>query len=155
MVAAQPFWRVKALAEMNAEEWESLCDGCGKCCLHKLEDEDTGDVFYTDVACKYLDLATCTCADYSHRMQLVPDCVQLTPMNAPASAQPQEKDFFWLPDTCAYRLIAEGKQLYDWHPLVSGSQTSIHEAKQSVRGRVVSEDGASDLDMEDRIIFWV
>ncbi len=106
------FWQEKSLAEMSRQEWESLCDGCARCCLHKLEDEDSGKVHYTSVVCKYLDESTCQCTNYQDRSSLVPDCVWLTPDTAEA--------FKWLPITCAYRLIAEGKDLKWWHPLVSG-----------------------------------
>ena len=130
---------------MTSSEWESLCDGCGKCCLHKLEDEDTGDVYVCNVACRLLDLETCQCQDYSRRKQLVPDCLVLT--------REKIKEFHWLPVTCAYRLLAEGKSLFEWHPLISGSASSVHEVGISVCGRVISEDDAEDLDLH--ITDWV
>lgn len=131
MTAAPPFWRRKRLNEMTDAEWESLCDGCGKCCLHKLEDEDTGEYIYTNIACHLLDLETCRCRDYGNRRAYVPDCVQLTPEAAARLG--------WLPATCAYRRVAEGKTLRPWHPLVSGRTETIHEAGISVRGRSLSE----------------
>jgi len=144
---AAPFWRVKTLDEMSREEWESLCDGCARCCLVKLEDEDTGDIHFTDIGCRLLDAKTCRCRDYERRNRRVPDCVKLTPAAVRALT--------WLPITCAYRLVAEGKDLPDWHPLVSGSADSVHDARVSVRGRVVA--GEDDLAQElwpDRIVKW-
>ncbi len=142
MVALKPFWKEKKLKDMTRTEWESLCDGCGLCCLHKLEDEDTGIVSYTNVACRLLDLQSCRCKKYSNRKKLVPDCVILE--------AEQVKAFKWLPPTCAYRLISENKDLYEWHPLVSGSATSVHEAGFSVKGKIISEKSAGDL--EDHIV---
>ncbi|WP_299725973.1 YcgN family cysteine cluster protein [uncultured Endozoicomonas sp.] len=141
---SSPFWQTKSLEEMSAEEWESLCDRCGKCCLHKLEDEDTGDVYYTSVACKLLDTKSCQCTDYPNRKQIVPDCTVLTIKDI--------RHFHWLPDTCAYRLISENKPLYDWHPLISGSGKSIHTAGISVKGWALSENDIGDDDLEDFII---
>ena len=144
---AAPFWRVKTLDEMSRNEWESLCDGCARCCLVKLEEEDTGDIHFTDIGCRLLDGKTCRCRDYERRNRRVPDCVRLTPAAVRALT--------WLPVTCAYRLVAEGKDLPDWHPLVSRSADSIHHAGVSVRGRVVA--GEDDLAQElwpDRIVKW-
>jgi len=125
------FWQEKRLAEMSAQEWESLCDGCGKCCLIGLEDEDTGEIHLTDVACKLLDGQSCRCSDYENRQEKVPDCVRLTPALVPT--------LHWLPKTCAYRLVSEGKPLKWWHPLVSGDPESVHAAGASVRGKTRPE----------------
>lgn len=132
------FWKTKTLAAMTRAEWESLCDGCGKCCLHKLEDEDTGEFVPTNVACRLLDRESGQCSNYRHRQAFVPECVRLTP------ARLQQIE--WLPSTCAYLLVFEGKDLPDWHPLVSGDPESVHLAGQSVRGWTVSEDDAGDLE---------
>ena len=124
----EPFWRRKRLDEMNPAEWESLCDGCARCCLVKLEDEDTGQIHYTDLGCRLLDARGCTCRDYARRSKRVPDCVTLTVEAV--------RTLGWLPPTCAYRLIEEGRELPDWHPLVTGDRDSVHRAGISVRGRV-------------------
>lgn len=138
------FWEYKSLAEMTTAEWESLCDGCGKCCLYKLENEDTGEVFVCNVACRLLDLDTCQCSDYTHRKQKVPDCTVLSIERI--------EEFRWLPSTCAYRLMAEGKSLPSWHPLLSGDTSSIHAAGISICGRVISEEDADDL--QQHITDW-
>ncbi|GGY65550.1 UPF0260 protein [Cellvibrio zantedeschiae] len=143
----QVFWRAKKLHEMSPAEFESLCDGCGKCCLHKLEDEDTGDVYYTKVACRFLDHDTCKCQVYAERQKHVPDCITLTPESV--------KDTYWLPETCAYRLIDEGIPLFDWHPLISGDPDSVHKAGMSVAGQVVHENSVNPDDLEDHIVRWV
>lgn len=122
---------------MNAEQWESLCDGCGKCCLHKIEDEDSAEVFVCNVACRLLDTTTCRCRDYENRKRHVPDCTVVSLENI--------EKFRWLPLTCAYRLLFEGKPLPYWHPLVSGSVNTVHEVGISVSGRVLSEDEIEDL----------
>jgi uncharacterized cysteine cluster protein YcgN (CxxCxxCC family) len=126
-----PFWKTKTLAEMTTEEWESLCDGCGRCCLIKLEDEDTGELAYTRVACELLDIGACRCTDYDNRHERVPGCIRLT------TSAVDELD--WLPATCAYRLVANGEGLAWWHPLVSNDPTTIHEAGVSVRDFAISE----------------
>jgi uncharacterized cysteine cluster protein YcgN (CxxCxxCC family) len=142
-----PFWKTKRLGEMTKAEWESLCDGCGRCCLNKLEEEETGRIYFTDVGCRLLDSETCRCRDYANRSDKVADCVRLTPRNV--------RTLNWLPPTCAYRLVAEGRDLYWWHPLVSGDSDSVHAAGVSVRGRVpVTEDEISDDELEDRIVNW-
>lgn len=145
-IAADRFWETKALAEMNSVEWESLCDGCAKCCLHKLEDEETAEVYYTKVVCRYMD-DQCRCTEYQIRNQLVPNCVWLKPGDV--------EDFHWLPSTCAYRLIHEGKPLYNWHPLVSGDPQTVHEAGVSIKGRALSEEFVHPDGMEEHIIHWV
>jgi uncharacterized cysteine cluster protein YcgN (CxxCxxCC family) len=142
-----PFWRRKSLADMTSGEWESLCDGCGRCCLNKLEDEDTGRIYYTDVGCRLLDGTTCRCKDYDNRSEAVDDCVRLSPDNI--------AELDWLPPSCAYRLVAHGRDLYWWHPLVSGDPDSVHAAGISVRGRVgISEADLGEEDYEDRIVSW-
>lgn len=142
-----PFWRTKRMSEMTRAEWESLCDGCGRCCLNKLIDEDTSETVYTSVGCKLLDGKSCRCSDYAHRQQRVPDCVRLTARNVSRLS--------WLPPTCAYRLVAAGKDLAWWHPLVSGSRDTVHEAGISVRGRVeASEKDVPDERLEEFIVAW-
>jgi hypothetical protein len=126
-----PFWKRKSLDEMSSEEWESLCDGCARCCLIKLEDEDTGDLAFTRVACELLDIGACRCSDYPNRLEKMPDCVKLTPERA--------ADLEWMPQTCAYRLVANGEDLAWWHPLVSGTQETVHQAGISVRDFAISE----------------
>lgn len=141
------FWQDKALTDMTAQEWESLCDGCARCCLHKLEDEDSDEVFYTAVVCRYLDQSACRCTDYQNRSVLVPDCVHLTPVGA--------LDYKWLPASCAYRTVAEGRDLEWWHPLVSGSADTVHEAGISIKGKCVPEQHVHPDSMEEQIITWV
>lgn len=140
----QPFWREKTLDQLSHTEWESLCDGCGKCCLHKLEDVDTGQVHYTNVACRLLDLGSCRCGNYPKRQALVPDCISLDPGLVDALQ--------WMPATCGYRLVAERKDLPWWHPLVSGDPETVHQAGVSVRGRAVAEHLAGEL--EDHVVDW-
>jgi len=143
-----PFWQRKPLEQMTDSEWESLCDGCGKCCLNKLEEiEGDGRTFYTDVGCRLLDGQTCRCGDYAHRLEQVDDCVRLTPESL--------KEINWLPPSCAYVRLAEGKDLYWWHHLVSGDPETVHIAGASVRGRVgASEVDVPDRDLEDHIVKW-
>lgn len=132
------FWEEKPLAAMDRGEWESLCDGCGKCCLHKLEDEETGEIYPTNVACRLLDRRNARCKDYKNRKRFVPDCVQLTPKAL--------EQLDWLPSTCAYRLVADGQPLPEWHHLISGDPESVHRAGISTRGWTVSEDEAGELE---------
>lgn len=139
-----PFWKTKRLEEMSTAEWESLCDGCGRCCLHKLRYEDTNALAFTNVACRLLDLDSCACRDYPNRSRLVADCVQLT------AAALREID--WLPSSCAYRRVAEGKDLAWWHKLVSGDPDTVHQAGISVRGRAISERHAGPL--EHHVVDW-
>lgn len=143
---AQPFWKRKSLVEMTANEWESLCDGCAKCCLIKLQDDETEEIFYTDVVCHLLNTQACRCTDYPNRSKRVPDCVVLTPKNIDALK--------WMPETCAYKLVAAGQDLPDWHPLVSGDPASVHKAGISVRDKVVPEQGITDDELEHRIVDW-
>ncbi|MDT8403864.1 YcgN family cysteine cluster protein [Sulfuriflexus sp.] len=140
------FWENKTLAEMTEAEWESLCDGCGRCCLHKLEDEDSGAVFFTSVSCRLLDTHACRCTHYPQRLRYVPDCIVLEPTQlAGASA---------LPTSCAYRRLAEGRGLPDWHPLLSGDPESVHDAGMSVRDRVISEIRVDEENLEDYLLDW-
>ncbi len=141
-----PFWKRKTLHEMTSEEWESLCDGCGKCCLNKLEDWDTGEIYWTNIGCELLDCDTCRCKDYENRFEKVPDCIQLTPEKI--------ETIRWLPPTCAYRLVKEGKDLFDWHPLVSGDPQSVHKAGISIQGRAVEDNGIKPEDYEDFLVDW-
>ena len=143
----EPFWRRKTLEEMTQEEWESLCDGCGRCCLMKLEDEDDGTVYTTDVGCRLLDKGTCRCCDYAKRREQVPDCIQLTPELA--------RSLKWLPPSCAYRLVAQRKDLPWWHPLVSGRPETVVEAGISAAGRVsANENEVATDDLFARIVTW-
>lgn len=147
MIAEIPFWQRKRLDDMTPAEWESLCDGCGLCCLQKLEDEDTGEVYHTDLACRYMDLETCRCTVYSERLKKVPACTVLTLDTV--------NEYHWMPQTCAYRTLAEGRPLADWHPLRSGDPDSVHRAGVSVRGKVVSEGDVAEQDWEEHIIHWI
>lgn len=142
---APKFWEKKPLTKMSPAEWEALCDGCGKCCLNKLEDEDSGEVALTRVACRLLDDATCRCTHYENRHTFVPDCIVLKPDNLDTHA-------YWMPKTCAYRLLWQGKSLPEWHPLISGSPDSVHAAGISVQGNTVSEFDTPFEEWEDHII---
>ncbi|GHG98840.1 YcgN family cysteine cluster protein [Pseudodonghicola xiamenensis] len=139
------FWERKPLRKLNDREWEALCDGCGKCCLNKLEDEETGEVALTCVACRLLDDDSCLCAQYEIRHQFVPECIVLRPDNIDEHA-------YWMPETCAYRLLWEGRPLYDWHPLITGDPASVHAAGVSIRHRTVPEFEVPEEDWEDYII---
>lgn len=139
---SQSFWQRKTLEQMTDEEWESLCDGCGQCCMHKLLDADTDEIYFTNVACDQLDLKSCQCKNYAERFRYEPDCIKLTRDNLTT--------FRWLPNTCAYRLIAKGKPLPAWHPLKTGSKLAMHQAKISVRHIAVRE--IEVMDWEDHII---
>lgn len=139
------YWETVALKDMTPPEWEALCDGCGKCCLNKIEFEDTGEVAFTRIACRLLDGESCRCSNYQNRRQFVPDCVQLSPKTLPGIA-------YWLPQTCAYRLLHEGRPLHDWHPLVSGDPESVHQAGVSARGWTIPEFEVPEEDWEDYII---
>ncbi len=141
----EPFWKTTPLSRMSREQWESLCDGCAKCCLQKLEDEETREIFYTNISCDLLDPQTCHCSRYTERSVLVPTCVTLTLEHL--------TDPYWLPPTCAYRLLAEGKPLPEWHPLVSGDPHSVERAGHSIRGRSVPEAEADDW--EFHLIDWI
>jgi uncharacterized cysteine cluster protein YcgN (CxxCxxCC family) len=141
----QAFWKTKTLKEMSQKEWESLCDGCGKCCLIKLEDAETKELFYTDVACHMLDAKTCQCKDYAKRREVVDDCLQLEVDDV--------EDFKWLPESCSYRLLHEGKKLPKWHHLISGDRNMVHEKNKSVKNRVVSE--TEVMEVAEHIVYWV
>lgn len=140
------FWDDKTLAEMTTEEWEALCDGCGRCCLIKLEDEDTGERFTSDVHCRMLDGQTCACTAYEKRLETVPDCIKLTPENVTTIP--------WIPKTCAYRRIAEGKGLAWWHPLISGDPETVVQVGVSVRGRTMSETDVAPDTWEEHAVDW-
>ena len=139
-----PFWVTKSLPQMSQQEWESLCDGCGKCCLVKLEDEESGEVVFTNVACDLLNLKSCQCGDYPNRFKRMPDCLQLTLDKLP--------EFHWLPMTCAYRLLAEGQSLPEWHPLLTGTRSTMHAVGQSVRNKAIHERFAGEW--EEHIVTW-
>lgn len=141
------FWKHYSLNQLNQAEWEALCDGCGLCCLIKLEDEDSAEIAYTKVACKLLDCQTAHCSNYSHRHQFVPDCIQLTPEKL--------QTIRWLPSSCAYRRLNEGKNLPSWHYLNTGSRQSVIKARKSAAGRCLSEVDVSEDDIEDYIVRWI
>lgn len=139
------FWERKTMAQMSQDEWEALCDGCGKCCPNKLEDEDSGEVVLTNIACRLLDDSTCRCAQYDIRHQFVPECIVLTASNIP-------EHLYWMPQTCAYRLVHEGRPLEDWHPLISGHANSVHAAGVSVKDKTVPEFEIDEDDWEEHVI---
>lgn len=141
-----PFWKTKSLEDMSETEWESLCDGCGRCCLNKLEDWDTGEIAWTDISCRLLDKETCRCSDYKRRTEFVPDCIPLDPVKI--------RDLTWLPPTCGYRIVADGGDLMWWHPLISGDPETVHTAGISVRGRVRDETDFDVEDYQDYIVTW-
>jgi uncharacterized cysteine cluster protein YcgN (CxxCxxCC family) len=139
------FWKTKKLTEMTTQEWESLCDGCGKCCLHKLEDEKTGNIAFTNVACKLIKLNTCRCSRYNQRTELIPACLDIKKLDI--------KKYNWLPSTCAYRLLNEGKELPTWHPLISGNIASVKRAGVSISSYAITE--SSTKNIEEHIIRWL
>lgn len=139
-----PFWKTKSLEELNREEWESLCDGCAQCCIIKFEDEDSGRVYHTNVVCELLEIYHCRCTRYAERSVLVPTCLTLTPEMIP--------ELKWMPATCAYRLLSEGKDLPLWHPLVSGDPKTVHKSGISVRGKVVSARDVEDDDLPEYVV---
>ncbi|MFK7997593.1 MAG: YcgN family cysteine cluster protein [Granulosicoccus sp.] len=145
-MSQQPFWETKTLEEMDDAEWESLCDGCGRCCMNKLEDEDTGDIVFTRVACKLLDTQTCRCSDYDNRFKHVPDCLTVKPLDT--------QKLTWLPETCAYRLLSEGRALEKWHPLLSGTKDSVLEADISMAHLCISETYVPVGDFFSHIVHW-
>ncbi len=140
------YWQTTPLSKMTDSQWEGLCDGCARCCLNKLEDWDSGEIYWTNVACELLDCEACLCKDYENRQVLMPDCIQLT--------LDKISEISWLPPTCGYRLVSEGQDLPNWHPLISGRAESVHEAGVSVRGRVVPENNMKPEELEDHIVDW-
>ena len=147
MTTSVPFWQTKTLSEMSEQEWESLCDGCAQCCQLKYRTGDTNEYVITPVACKFLDLETCRCISYEDRHRLVPDCIEISHENIDSQ--------YWLPDTCAYRLIAEGKPLYDWHPLITGNSDAMKQLNVSVADRVLSERDIHKDDLAVQVMKWV
>jgi len=145
--STKPFWESKSLSEMTQQEWESLCDGCGRCCLNKLEDEDSGEIYYTNIACKLLDINKCVCTDYDNRKVSMPDCMILSPDNYAALEV--------MPSTCAYRLLHNGKKLPAWHPLISGRKESVAEENMLVTGKVISEEHIHYEQYPEHVIHWI
>ena len=145
-MASHKFWETKSLEQLNREEWESLCDGCARCCLIKLEDEDDGSIHYTNVVCDLLDMESCQCTKYTERNTLVPECVVVNPEIL--------DQLHWMPSTCAYRLLWEGKPLPEWHPLVSGDRQSVHLAGISIRGRVFRQNEVEEDKLQDYVVDW-
>ena len=141
------FWQKKSLKEMNRDEWESLCDGCGKCCLNKIDYEDIQKIYYTKVSCQLFDPKTCRCSDYPNRLKKVKDCLKITPDNLTAMKE--------LPASCAYRLIANNKPLKSWHHLVCGDRNKVHTTNNSVKNKVINEKEINENDLEDYIIDWI
>jgi uncharacterized cysteine cluster protein YcgN (CxxCxxCC family) len=144
MSSVKPWWEIKHLNEMTRFEWEQICDHCGKCCLHKLEDEADGTIYYTEVACSLLDADSCHCTDYQNRQTLVPTCLQLTANNL--------DQIQWMPPSCSYRLLREGRPLAAWHHLITADKASIHQQGQSIKGKYIDEKEASDL--EEHVVEW-
>lgn len=144
MSADKAFWEITSLEALSAEQWEALCDGCARCCLHKLADQDTGEVYYTDVACPLLDVSQCRCTDYDHRFDRMPACLQLTAETVRCTP--------WLPATCAYRLYALGKRLPRWHHLVTGSMDGVHRSGASVRGKTILIEDPDEKTLMARIV---
>ncbi len=135
------FWKTKTLDEMSDAEWESLCDGCGLCCMHKIQDDHSGDIYYTNLACKLFDLDSCRCSNYAQRTKLVPDCLSLRGM----------KNFDWLPGSCGYRRVSNGQDLLEWHPLISGDPNTVHEADISVKGKCLSEKDTNEWTVAQKL----
>jgi len=146
-VSTEPFWQTKSFSEMSDDEWESLCDRCGRCCVQKMEDEETGEVYYTNLACTLFNQELCVCSDYQNRLSRVPNCLKLE--------RSEVDKVTWLPKSCAYRRLAEGRPLAQWHPLLSGSYQSVVDAGISVKGRVTSEANVPESRWEDHIIHWI
>jgi uncharacterized cysteine cluster protein YcgN (CxxCxxCC family) len=142
-----PFWKIKTFAEMTPEEWESLCDGCARCCLYKIEEEESLELIYTNIVCKFLDLKHCRCTVYPQRSQKMPTCVTLTPQNV--------YGLFWLPSTCAYKILANGENLEWWHPLVSGDPETVRAADISIYGKVIHEQMIDMEKLEDHSVDWI
>lgn len=140
------FWENKTLSQMSQQEWESLCDGCGKCCLNKIIDDDTEELHFTNVACHLLHTKSCRCKKYEQRFELVKDCVKVSLEDI--------DQFHWLPASCAYRLLVEEKPLPEWHPLITGSQSAMHKAGCSIRGKIISETAINPDNLEDYIVTW-
>ncbi|ATX82698.1 hypothetical protein Ga0123462_1855 [Mariprofundus ferrinatatus] len=138
------FWKEKTLSEMNSEEWESLCDGCGRCCVWKFEDEDSGEVLYTDIRCRLFNDSTCRCTDYANRTALIPECINIRKLS--------DAHYAWLPESCAYRLLHEGKPLFEWHHLISGSRNSVHEAGISLHKKTICGENFTEEDIVRHII---
>ncbi|MDX8404083.1 MAG: YcgN family cysteine cluster protein [Mariprofundaceae bacterium] len=140
----EPFWESKPLSEMTDDEWESLCDGCGRCCLYKFQDEDSDEMFFTNVACALFDAETCKCSSYTKRFESVPECADIRKFT--------QQEYQWLPQRCAYRLLFEGKKLKSWHPLISGDPESVHNAGVSMKDSVINESDADMDNLEDYIV---